>query len=486
MVRSASATSGELDNLMDAAAYEASLTSREHAAVSRYTSATDDDRRAMLARSAPAGRGAVRRRAGGRAARAPARPSAGHARAGGLRLSPRPAARNTSAEDELSFLGGGHLRPLRPGGRRLDHLAVGVPHALHALPAGDLAGQPAGDVRVPDGDLRAHRPAGLQRLALRRPQRARSRRLPRQAAAAAAHALPRQPRRASAQPRDARDHERRLGHDDRGAPAARRRDRRRPPCAGAVDDDVSAVFLQHPNFFGASRMSRRWCRPPRRRARWSSSSATRSASASCARPASSAPTSPSPRASRSATRSTSAARASASSPRRSATCAACRAGSWARRSTSTGAAAACSRCRRASSTSAARRPRTTSAPTRRCSRSRGVIYLAGSARGAGRDRRAAAAAHRVRARGAGRARRRRAAARAARRSGVRRPLDADAERGDRAAAPPTASIRAARSGGGYPEHPDGLLVAVTEKRTRAEIDGLARTLQVASARARAR
>ena len=48
-----------------------------------------------------------------------------------------------------------------------------------------------------------------------------------------------------------------------------------------------------------------------------------------------------------------------------ATCAACRAGSPARRPTSTAAAASCSRCRRASSTSAARRPRTTSAPRRR-------------------------------------------------------------------------------------------------------------------------
>ena len=57
------------------------------------------------------------------------------------------------------------------------------------------------------------------------------------------------------------------------------------------------------------------------------------------------------------------------------TCAACRAASPARRATSTAAAASCSRCRRASSTSAARRRPTTSAPRRRSTRWRASIYL---------------------------------------------------------------------------------------------------------------
>ena len=41
--------------------------------------------------------------------------------------------------------------------------ALRVPDPVHALPARDLPGRPAGDVRVPDGDLRADRAAGLQR-----------------------------------------------------------------------------------------------------------------------------------------------------------------------------------------------------------------------------------------------------------------------------------------------------------------------------------
>ena len=63
--------------------------------------------------------------------------------------------------------------------------------------------------------------------------------------------LPRVARPAPAQPRGARDHQRRLGHDDRRDPARRRRDRRAGADADALGDDVSAVFLQYPNFLGA-------------------------------------------------------------------------------------------------------------------------------------------------------------------------------------------------------------------------------------------
>ena len=49
------------------------------------------------------------------------------------------------------------VRPLRAGDRRRDHPALGVPDPLHALPAGDLPGRPAGDVRVPDRDVGADR-----------------------------------------------------------------------------------------------------------------------------------------------------------------------------------------------------------------------------------------------------------------------------------------------------------------------------------------
>ncbi len=90
------------------------------------------------------------------------------------------AARNTSAEDEVSFLGAGHVRPLRPGADRLDHPALGVPDAVHALPARDLPGRAAGDVRVPDRDLRADRAAGLERVGVRGPERGRRGRVRRQ------------------------------------------------------------------------------------------------------------------------------------------------------------------------------------------------------------------------------------------------------------------------------------------------------------------
>ena len=70
-----------------------------------------------------------------------------------------------------------HVRPLRAGADRLDHRTVGVPDAVHALPAGDLAGRPAGDVRVPDRDLGADRAPGVQRVGVRGPERGRRRRL---------------------------------------------------------------------------------------------------------------------------------------------------------------------------------------------------------------------------------------------------------------------------------------------------------------------
>ena len=91
--------------------------------------------------------------------------------------------------------------------------------------------------------------------------------------------------------------------------------RRRPTQLPELDDDVSAVIVQQPNFLGAvedlEALARRRarCAAPRRSAR-----ATRCRSHCSSRPASAASTSPSARARRSATGSTSAARRSASSP----------------------------------------------------------------------------------------------------------------------------------------------------------------------------
>ena len=147
------------------------------------------------------------------------------------------AAKNISAEDELSFLGAGMYDHYVPA--LIDSIlsALGVPDAVHALPARDQPGRAAGDVRVPDRDLRADRPAGLQRVGLRGPERGRRRRLAR-AHAHQEDALPGLRGPAPALPRDARDDLGRLGHDDRGDPArqrphrphrGRRRRRRRLP-----------------------------------------------------------------------------------------------------------------------------------------------------------------------------------------------------------------------------------------------------------------
>ena len=61
-----------------------------------------------------------------------------------------------------------HLRPLRPGGRRRRPLARRVPDGVHAVPAGDEPGRAAGDLRVPDRDLRADGDGRLERVRLRR------------------------------------------------------------------------------------------------------------------------------------------------------------------------------------------------------------------------------------------------------------------------------------------------------------------------------
>ena len=58
----------------------------------------------------------------------------------------------------------GHLRPSRAGDRRPDPPARRVPHRVHAVPAGDEPGRPAGDLRVPDGDLRADRDGRVERI----------------------------------------------------------------------------------------------------------------------------------------------------------------------------------------------------------------------------------------------------------------------------------------------------------------------------------
>ena len=254
------------------------------------------------------------------------------------------------------------VRPLRPGDRRLDHAAVRVPDPVHALPARDLAGHSPGDVRVPDRDLGADRPAGRQRGAVRDAvvgrlgrlsgaQRDGPRPVPRLARACtrtrARRSRPTRP--ASAREIDevpladgatdlaaleaAVDDERRGGvppaaelpRHGRGPGGARAGGEARGRAAG---DDGGRAHARHPAPAGRVRRGRRARRGPAAR-----------------QPA---------RLRR--------ARRSASSRRARSTSAACRGASPARRPTSTAAAASCSPCRRASSTSAARRRRRTSAP----------------------------------------------------------------------------------------------------------------------------
>ena len=168
------------------------------------------------------------------------------------------------------------------------------------------------------------------------------------------------------------------------------------------------------------------------------------------------------RARRWATGSTSAARRSASSPPTSASSARCRAGSRARRATWTASAASCSRCRRASSTSAARRPRTTSAPRRRSTRwpawstcpgsaSAGLVELGELMLRRTHYARETLGLEADQPR-PGRARVRRAGAR------PRRPVRARPRGGHQPRLPPGATT--------YPEYEDGLLVAITERRTQ--------------------
>ncbi len=96
------------------------------------------------------------------------------------------AARNVSTEDEVSFLGAGmydHYVPALIDSiiLRSEFLTPYTP-----VPARDLPGRPAGDVRVPDGDLGADRAAGLERVGVRGPERGGRRGLRRQAHATAA------------------------------------------------------------------------------------------------------------------------------------------------------------------------------------------------------------------------------------------------------------------------------------------------------------
>ena len=302
--------------LLDVAAYRDLLQSEP---VSRYTSATDAGpprdarRRSASARSrtcSPTIPEGVRLERAARPARraCPSRTCSTTCRA--------LAARNRHADDEVTFLGAGMYDHYVPALDRLDHPALRVPDAVHAVPARDLAGRAPGDVRVPDRDLRAHRPAGVERLASTRARR----RWP-----SAGYLAKLENGRAASSSSRAGCTRTRARRSRPTPPASAARSWRcrstsdgatdLEALAAAVDDDTAAVFLQQPNFLGTVEdlgAARRGRQAHRRARRLRRRPAARSAS--CAPRASSAWTSAWARARRSATGSTSAARRSASSP----------------------------------------------------------------------------------------------------------------------------------------------------------------------------
>ena len=252
------------------------------------------------------------------------------------------AARNTSRRGRDHVPRRRDVRPLRPGGHRHADGALGVPDALHALPARDLPGRPAGDVRVPDGDQRADRAAGLQRVAS---TRARAPSRPPAYLAKLANGQPRFVVSRGRAPARARRRCARYaaGYGARGRRGGAARRRHRPRRLGRRDRRGHERGLLPAAQLPRRGRGRRGAGGRRQglAARSSSAPTTRSRSASSSRRASAASTSPSARARRSATAWTSAARRSASSPPPRPTCAGCPGASPARRATSTAAAASC-------------------------------------------------------------------------------------------------------------------------------------------------
>ena len=239
-------------------------------AVSRYTSATDDDRRRCSRRSASSRSTScspTSPRASG-SDRA-ARPAARQAGAGGLRATCATWPRRTSRPRTRSrFLGRGDVRPLRAGADRLDHprsefLTPYTPYQPEISQGGlqvmfeyqtaisELTGLPVSNASVYEGPSALAAAGYLAKL--HQP---------------GAHALPGQPRRAPAQPRDARH--------ARASAGGRRSRRSRSPTA-ATDARGARRRARRRRLRGLpavpelprrpSRTSRRSCPPPRRPAR---------------------------------------------------------------------------------------------------------------------------------------------------------------------------------------------------------------------------
>ena len=360
-------------------------------------------------------------------------------------------------------------------------LARRVLHRLHALPARGEPGHAPVHLRVPDHDRRAHRDGRRQRVALRRRLVAGRGR----ADGACGHGAGRRSSSRGASTRSIARSSRRTcegpGLRLKSAPLADGVTDLDAAPARPSTDQTAAVVVQYPNFFGcledvkaAAEIAHAAGRPPDRRRRPGEPRAARAARRPRRRP----------RRGRGAGARRAdelrRARTWASSPPSRSWCGACPAGSSAPPSTSTASAASCSRSRPASSTSAARRRPPTSAPTWPSARSwrRSTCpswASAASARSAScrRPRRTTPPRRSRRSRACGSASRRRSS------RSSRSQLPKSPERVVKrllkdkilAGLPLKAFDR---------QYKDCLLVAVTEKRTREEIDAYAAALAARS------
>ena len=157
---------------------------------------------------------------------------------------------NKTADDVVSFLGGGVYDALRALRRRARHRHARVLHGLHALPGGGEPGNAAGDLRVPDADREPHRHGRRQRVALRRRHRRRrgrphGRRRHRQTTRSSSRSSAVDPEyRACSRTYLVVD-----GLDGRRGSARRRRPTDLDALASALERR-RGVVVQHPNFFG--------------------------------------------------------------------------------------------------------------------------------------------------------------------------------------------------------------------------------------------
>ena len=193
---------------------------------------------------------------------------AGHARAGRLRAPARRSPRATSRRGRDHLPRRRHVRPLRPGAHRHAHGALGVPDAVHALPARDLPGRAAGDVRVPDGDQRADRRCrSPTRRVYEGPSAVARRRLPGASSPTAAAA--RRLARACTRTRARRCARYAHGYGARGRRGAAARRRHRPRRVGGGDRrrHERGRSSSSRTSSARSRTPRRWRPPPRTRRR---------------------------------------------------------------------------------------------------------------------------------------------------------------------------------------------------------------------------